>query len=58
MLHEHTRLMATCYTKRFIQATLLNPDMYNPDFHLNRTDWKVPVLFYTYNSYKHNPDFA
>ena len=25
-----------------IQATLLNPDMCNPDFHINRTDWKVP----------------
>ena len=41
-----------------IQATLLNPDMCNPDFHLNRTDWKAPVPSYTYNSYTHNPDFA
>ena len=44
--------------KLLIQATLLNPDMCNPDFRLNRTDGKVPVLFYTYNSYMHNPDFA
>ena len=25
-----------------LQATLLNPDMWNPYFHLNRPDWKVP----------------
>ena len=41
-----------------IQATLLNPDMSNPDFRLKRTDWKVPVPSYAYNSYTHNPDFA
>ena len=41
-----------------IQATLLNPDMYNPDFCLNWTDWKVPVPSNTYNSYTHNLDFA
>ena len=41
-----------------IQATLHNPDMRNPDFRLNRTDWKVPVPSYTYNSYTHNPDLA
>ena len=29
--------------------------MYNPDFRLNRTDWKVRVPSYTYNSYMHNP---
>ena len=40
------------------QATLLNPDMCTPDFRLNRTDWKVPVPSYSYNSYMHNPDFA
>ena len=39
-----------------LQVTLLNLDMCNPDFRLNRTDWKVSVLFYTYNSYTHNPD--
>ena len=41
-------------------ATQLNPDMCNPDFrlNLNRTDWKVLVPSYTYNSYTHNPDFA
>ena len=37
---------------------LFNPDMCNPDFRLNRTDWKVPVPSYTYNSHTHNPDFA
>ena len=42
----------------WIQATLLNPDMCNPDFRLNRSDWKVPVPFYTYNSYTHNLDFV
>ena len=41
-----------------VQATLLNPDMCNPDFRLNWTDWKVPVPSYTYNSYMHNSDFA
>ena len=42
-----------------IQATLLNnPEMCNPDFRLKRTDWKVPVPSYTYNSYTYNPDFA
>ena len=41
-----------------IQATLLNPDMCYPDFRLNRTDLKVPVPSYTYNSYTHNSDFA
>ena len=41
-----------------IQATLLNPDICNPNFRLNRTYWKVPVPSYTKNSYKHNPDFA
>ena len=41
-----------------IRATLLNPDMCNPDFRLNRTVWKAPVPSYTYNSYAHNPDFA
>ena len=41
-----------------IQATLLNPDMCNPDFRPERTDWKVPVHSYTYISYTHNPDFA
>ena len=40
------------------QATLLNPDMCNPDFRLNRTDKKVPVLSYTYNSYTHNSELA
>ena len=41
------------------QATLVNPDMCNPDFCLNRTDSKVPVPSYnTYNSYTHNTDFA
>ena len=39
-----------------IQATMLNPDMCNPDFRLNQTDWKVAVPSYTYNSYTHNPD--
>ena len=39
-----------------IQATLLNPDMCNPDFRLNRTDWKVLIPSHTYNSYTHNPD--
>ena len=45
---------------RQIQATLLNPDMCNPDLCLNRTDWKVPVPSYTYmyDSYTHTPDFA
>ena len=43
---------------KVIQATLLNPDMCNPDFRLNRTDRKVPVPSYTYNSYTHNPNFA
>ena len=33
-----------------------NPDMCNPDFCLNRTDWKVPVPSYTYNSYTHSPE--
>ena len=41
-----------------VQATLLNPDMCNPDFRLNRTDWKFPVPSYTYDSYTNNPDFA
>ena len=41
-----------------VHATLVNPDMCNPDFRLNRTDWKVPVPSYTYISYTHNPDFA
>ena len=41
-----------------VQATLLNPDMCNPDFRLNRTNWKIPVTSYTYNSYTHNSDFA
>ena len=41
-----------------IQATLLNPDMCNQDFRLNRTDWKVPVPSYTYDSFMHNSDFA
>ena len=41
-----------------IQATLLGPDMCNPDVRLNRTDWKVPVPSYKYNSFIHNPDFA
>ena len=46
-------------TKHFhVQATLLNPKMCNPDFRLSRTDWKVPVPSYTYNSYAHNPEFA
>ena len=39
----------------YIQATLLNLDMCNLDFRLNRTDWKVPVPTYIYNSYTHNP---
>ena len=39
-----------------IQAILLNSDMCNPDFRLNRTNLEVPVSFYTYNSYTHNPD--
>ena len=39
-----------------IQATLLNLDMCNPDFRLNRTDWKVPVPSYANNFYAHNPD--
>ena len=43
---------------RIIKATLLNPDMCNPDFRLSRIDRKVPVLSYTYYSYMHNPDFA
>ena len=47
-----------CNEHVFIQATLLNPDMCNPDFRLKRTDWKVPVPSHTYNSYMHNPDFA
>ena len=43
-----------------IQATLLNPDMCNPYFRINRTDWNVQVPSYTRNSYMymHNPDFA
>ena len=41
-----------------VQATLLNPDMCNPDFRLNRADGKVPVPSFTYPSYTHNPDFA
>ena len=41
-----------------IQATLLNPDMCNPDFRLNRTVWKVTFPSYTYKYYTHNPDFA
>ena len=49
--------------QRVIQATLLNRDMCNPDFRLNRTDWKVPyihihIIYYAYNSYKYNLDFA
>ena len=43
---------------KHVHATLLNPDMCNPDFRLNRTDWKVPGSSYTYNSYTHNPDFV
>ena len=39
-----------------IQAILLNSDMCNPDFRLNRTNLEVPVPSYTYNSYTHNPD--
>ena len=39
-----------------VLATLLNPYTCNPDFRLNRTNWKVPVPSYTYNSYTHNPD--
>ena len=34
-------------------SNLLNPDLCNPDFRLNRTDWKVVIPSYT-----HNPDFA
>ena len=41
-----------------IPTTLLNPDMFNPDFRLNRTDWKVLIPSHTFNSYTHNPDFA
>ena len=41
-----------------IQTTLLNPDMCNPDFRLNRTVWKVTFPSYTYKYYTHNPDFA
>ena len=41
-----------------VQATLFNPDVCNPDFRQNQTDWKVPLLSYTYSSYTHNPDFA
>ena len=41
-----------------VQATLLNPDMCNPDFCLNRTDWKVPVPSFIYNCYTRNTDFA
>ena len=26
-----------------LQAALLNPDMCNPDFRLNQTDWSLPV---------------
>ena len=53
-----TKPLATMQHALSIQATLLNPDMCNPDFRLNRTDWKVPAPFYTYNSYTHNSDFA
>ena len=41
-----------------LQATLLNPNMCNPDFRQNRTDWNVPVPSYTYKSYMHNSYFA
>ena len=46
------------FAPQLIQATLLNPDMSNLDFRLNRTKWKVPVPSYAYISYTHNPDFA
>ena len=36
----------------------VNPDMCNKNFCLNRTDWKLLVPSYTYNSYTHNPEFA
>ena len=49
--------LVTCFIWS-LQATLLNPDMGNPDFRLNRTDWKVPAPSYSYNSYTHNTDFA
>ena len=39
-------------------SPLLNPDLCNPDFRLNRTDWKVMIPSYTFYSYTHNPDFA
>ena len=42
----------------YIQTALLNPDMCNLDFRLNRTDWNVPVPPFTYNLYVHNRDFA
>ena len=60
----HSTLFFSTYSKHIyylnllIPATLLNPDMSNPNFRLNRTDWKVPVTSYTYNSYMHNLDFA
>ena len=58
VIYKTWSLRTTCRYHIFIQATLLNPDMSNPDFRLNRTDWNVPVPSYTYNSYAHNPDFA
>ena len=51
-------LFPQLHTENVIQTTMLNPDMCNPDFHLNRTDWKVTIPSHTYNSYTHNPDFA
>ena len=55
---KHWPVEPVCWLGNRIQATLLNPDMCNPDFCLNRTDWKVPVTSYTYHFYTHNPDFA
>ena len=39
--------LPSCYYDIMIQATPLNPDLCNPDFRLNRADWKVPVPSYT-----------
>ena len=54
----HTLFALYFVEEMLVQGTLLNPYMCNPDFRLNRTDWKVPVPSYTYNFYTHNPDFA
>ena len=40
----------------YVQATLLNPDMCNPNFRLKRDRSEGPS--YTYNFYTHNPDFT